>query len=548
MRYVYRRHSTTEVSPTVSSLAWAKPVLASAIAAVPSREGGDNHTVACHLIDEPERDRRTGRGLGMSQSVTIAQARLMLSEPHDCSDSNDLLTIFHAVFDTLIRRVGQDFAPHLAERWDLSADARTWTFHLRAGVTFHDGTPCDADAVRQSLIRMARQDKGHSLGSPAVWRQYLGGAEIDVSDARTVVVRLAEPMADLLDVLEQGFIVAPSSFPAHDAGRHDQPVGSGPYRIVSASAEEIRAQGVEGHFAGTPENAVLVWRREPDPAERLALLMAGEVQIADALDFHASKALEGTAAVHLEYLSPVAIIYLLNAARGPLSDARVRLALSLAVDRPALIEDVVSGAAQPLLGFVSPAHYGAGDGAGPARDLTTARALLAEAGYADGLTLEVDCPTRLPDEAERLTACFGAQLADIGVRLEVHLHQDREAYAHIVRRKEIRDLCVFDSSPMSTFRVLYEKIDGRVRGAWWQGFHNPAVEALIDRGRVTANRDQRAAIYAEAYAELQRDPPWLTLYNPTRVIGLAGTHPDFTMPADGVIDAAGLPKIGAAHG
>ena len=481
----------------------------------------------------------------MTQAVTIAQARLVLKEPHDCTDSNDELTIYHAVFDTLIRREGQTYLPHLAERWELSEDARTWTFHLRAGVTFHDGTACDADAVRQSLIRMARQDKGYTLGSPAVWKQYLGGAAIDVPDARTVAVRLAQPMADLLDVLEQGFIVAPSSFPAHDAGRHDQPVGSGPYRIVSAGADEIRAQRVEGHFGGTPQNADLIWRREPDPAQRLAMLRSGAVQVANALDFHASKALEGGDVTRHEYLSPVAIIYLLNAARGPLADPRVRRALSLALDRPKLIADVVAGAASPLLGFVSPAHFGAGGGGGAARDPDAARALLAEAGHGDGLILQADCPTRLPDEAERLTASLGAQLADIGVGLEVHLHKDREAYAHMVRRKEIRDLCVFDSSPMSTYRVLYEKIDARVKGAWWQGYHNAGVEALIDKGRVTADRPERAAIYAQAYAELQRDPPWLTLYNPIRVIGLAGSHPAFAMPADGIIDVARLPKIGA---
>lgn len=483
----------------------------------------------------------------MTVSTTIAQARLVLNEPHDCTDSNDELTLYHAVFDTLIRRVGQGFVPHLAKIWSVSDDARSWTFQLLDGVLFHDGTPCDADAVRQSLLRMARTDKGYTLGAPGVWRQYLGGAEIDVPDATTVVVRLAEPMADLLDVLEQGFIVAPSSFPAHDAGNHMNPVGSGPYRIVSASSEEIAAEAV-AHFSGVPRNARLVWRREPDAARRLGLLIDGEVQVANALDFRASETLADHGMTRHEFLSPVAIIYLLNAAKGPLSDPRLRLALSLAIDRPKLVADVVGGAARPLPGFVSPSHFGAGKGAGAMHDPARARALLAEAGYGDGLTLDVDCPTRLPDEAERLTAALGAQLAEIGVTLNVHLHQDREAYAHMVRRKEIRDLCVFDSSPMSTFRVLHEKIDARVAGSWWQGYHNPAVEALIDKGRVTADRAARATIYAEAYAELQRDPPWLTLYNPLRVIGLAGHHPNFAMPADGVIDVARLPALGGANG
>jgi ABC-type transport system substrate-binding protein len=113
----------------------------------------------------------------------------------------------------------------------------------------------------------------------------------------------------------------------------------------------------------------------------------------------------------------------------------------------------------------------------------------------------------------------------------------------MVRRKEIGDLCVFDSSPMSTFRVLYEKIDSRTAGAWWQGYRNTAIEALIDEGRVTTDTQARAALYRKAYAELQTDPAWLTLYNPHRAIGLSGDHPDFRMREDGVIDVADLPAF-----
>ena len=80
-------------------------------------------------------------------------------------------------------------------------------------------------------------------------------------------------------------------------------------------------------------------------------------------------------------------------------------------------------------------------------------------------------------------------------------------------------------------------------GSWWQGYANPKVEALIDAGRVSTDRGARADIWREAYALLQEDPAWLTLYNPLRVIGLAGNHPAFEMPADGVIDVARLPDL-----
>lgn len=473
----------------------------------------------------------------------IAQARLGIHDPHDCTDASDELPILHSIYDTLVRRVGQDFVPHLAQSWTVSEDARIWTFQLREGVRFHDGTLCDAAAVAQSLARMAREDKGYTLGAPAVWRQFLGGADLKTPDPLTLRVTLAAPMADLLDVLEQGFIVAPSIFDTLDAKVYTTQCGTGPYRLVSVTHDAITATRSDTHFAGVPNNKDITWRLVPDPGDRLSLLEQGKVQVANALDFQASRSL-GT--MRHTYLSPVAIIYLLNAARGPLADPRIRRALSLAVDRDAIVQTVMNGAAQPLNGFISPNHYGAGQGTGTQMDRDLARHLLADAGFENNLTLEVDCPTRLPDEAERLTAALGAQLAKVGITLNVHVHDEREEYAHMVRRKEIRDMCVFDSSPMSTYRVLYEKIDARVAGSWWQGYANPKIEALIDRGRVTTDRAARAEIWREAYALLQDDPAWLTLYNPIRVIGLAGSNPDFTMPADGVIDVARLPALGGA--
>ncbi len=471
----------------------------------------------------------------------IAQARLGLHDPHDCTDASDELTVLHAVYDTLVKRKGQDFVPALAREWTVSDDACVWCFTLQTGVKFHDGTACDAAAVAASLLRMAREDKGYTLGAPAVWRQFLGGAKLEVLGPTQLRVILTEPMADLLDVLEQGFIVAPSAFSALDAGDHSVQIGSGPYRIAEVTPDRIRATRVEGHFSDAPANATVTWMLEPDAAKRQAMLTEGTVQVANDLNFKTSCSLGTT---RHEFLSPVAIIYLLNAATGPLADARVRRALSLAVQREAIVETVMGGAARPLHGFVSPNHFGAArSAAGVEMDRKTARALLAEAGHGNGLTLEVDCPTRLPDEAERLTAAIAAQLAEVGVTLNVYAHPEREDYAHMVRRKEIHDLCVFDSSPMSTYRVLYEKIDSRVGGSWWQGYANPQIEALIDKGRVTTERATRAEIWRRAYALLQDDPAWLTLYNPLRVIGIAGDHPDFTMPADGVIDVTQLPLL-----
>ncbi|MDO9527166.1 MAG: ABC transporter substrate-binding protein, partial [Gemmobacter sp.] len=298
------------------------------------------------------------------------------------------------------------------------------------------------------------------------------------------------------------------------------------------------------HLTSVVGGPDLIFQAMPDADDRAKALRDGTAQVATNLPYAADL---GARVTRVETLNPVAIIFLMNAISGPLTDSRLRRALDLALDRDALVRDVMAHGATPLNGFVSPAHFGAGQAPAPSRDLTLARRLLAEAGYPDGLTLGVSCPTRLPDEAVRLTAALGQQLQQIGVTLDVTFHEDREAYAHMVRRKEIRDLAVFDSSPLSTYRVLVEKLDARVKGSWWEGYHNPQVEALIDQGRVCTDETARAAIYAQAYAVMQDDPAWLTLYNPIRVTGIAGQHPGFALGSDAVLDATRLPQV-TTHG
>jgi peptide/nickel transport system substrate-binding protein len=379
---------------------------------------------------------------------------------------------------------------------------------------------------------MAREDKGYTLGAPAVWRQYLGDAEIE-AEGLHLTIRLARPMADLLDVLVQGYVVSPASLAAMDEGDLACMAGTGPFLIGSVAPGRVHLIAA----AGGPD---VVFQAMPDDAERVGALRHGTAQVATNLPYIADF---GEGITRVETLNPVAIIYLMNAARGPLADPRLRSALDLALDREVIVRDVMGGGATPLHGFVSPAHFGASPRPVPARDLARARALLAEAGHPDGLTLGVSCPTRLPDEAVRLTDVLGGQLAQIGVTLDVTYHEDREAYAHMVRRKEIRDLAVFDSSPLSTYRVLVEKLDARVRGSWWEGYHNSQVEALIDLGRACTDDPARAAIYAEAYEVMLNDPAWLTLYNPIRVTGIAGRHPGFALGSDAVLDVRTLPQV-----
>ena len=464
--------------------------------------------------------------------VRIVQPRLVLADPHNSTDNEDALAVLDAIYDTLVRRTDDGYAPALARQWEVTGDGRVWTFHLAGSVTFHDGTPLDAAAVVATIRRMARPDMGVTLGAPGVYAQYLDGATIEAPDRSTVRIALAAPMSDLLDLLSYGYVAAPHVLDDPVA----RPVGSGPYRVVDAGDDAIRLARHDGHHDGRPLFSTLTFAREPDGATRASAIVARTAEVAIRVPAEASL----PDATVVDHVDPTVVIYIFNVARGRLADTRIRRALNLAIDRRKLVDTVLGGQGVPLHGPFARVHPGYEPPSSDAAEPEAARALLAEAG-AEGLVIEVDTPTRLPDCAEALTAEIARQLAEVGVTLDVRRIEDREEYAHMVRRSEVRDMAVFDSSPLSTYRVLREKIDARHQGSWWLGYHNGEVEALIDAAAETPDDAARRAIFRRAHRRLVADPPWLFCFCETRRTALAGDHPGWTTRYDGVLDVRALP-------
>lgn len=478
----------------------------------------------------------------MSIDPIILQKSVDLRDPHDCTDSGDALALLDAVFAAPVRRrAGGGYAPSLAESWTVSPDARHWTLTLRPDLSFHDGRRLDAAAMAASIERMKRPDVGATLGAPAVWGQYLAGAEIRAVDPRTVSIAAVEPLADLLEILVSAYAVPPE---VDEPGFRERPIGSGPYRVETMRpGAEVRLAAA-GWSGGPLANPRLTFRSEPDADRRAEAVAAGEAALATRLRASRHRSgVEEAGRFWTGFTDPTAIIFLLNAATGPCADPRVRRALTLAVDRTDLIARVLDGDGEMLTGFVSAAHFGAAPSSGDPHDPEAARALLAEAGYGAGLSLILDTPTRLPDEAQALSAAFAAQLAPLGVEVSARITEDRVAYAEKVRDKGIGDICVFDSSPMSTFRVLYEKIDSRVAGSWWQGYANPKAEDLLDAARRTTDDAARAVLYGDAYRALQADPAWVPLYHHSLGVGAAVPMPVSPVRDDGVLDVTLLPKL-----
>ena len=466
-------------------------------------------------------------------TLTIAQSYAELGDPHICSDFRDRRAILSALYESLVQRSPTgEYIPALAERWSLAEDACTWQFDLRAGIPFHNGDTLSADDVVASLNRVCDPALGGELGTQGVYLSYLRGSQFRVIGELNVEITTAKPLADLLDLLVDMPIVPRRAL----AGLPQIPVGSGPYQFGTIEDGRIVCTAFRGYWGTAPRYEQVEWMAEADPGRRVDLLLAGEADLATGLGPHDAARVVAAGMQAPTTLSGLCVILMLNAAHGPCADARVRQALNYATDVSTIIHNVTAGAAEQLNGPLTRLHL-AHNPATPAytHDPVRAKQLLAEAGYPAGLQICLDIPTTHPDEALPLADALAEQWDAAGITTEIRIHADRPGYADRVRAKQIGDACLFDSSPLSSIRVLCEKIHSELRGPWWEGYQNQTVDQLIDDACATVNPSERRAIYQQAYGIIRDDAPWVFLYSPLIHYGLGPHMAGWNPRMDGLV-------------
>ncbi len=305
--------------------------------------------------------------------------------------------------------------PGLAERWDVSLDARTYTFHLRRGVKFSDGTDFDSADVKFTFERNVRDDSTNPR------KGYFTQMErITTPDAGTVVVTLKEPSALFLFNLAENasVIVAPESA----ATNRSKPIGTGPFVLDRWAPGDsvVLVKNSAYRTAASVSIERVTFKFIGDAAAQVAALRAGDV------DFFANlQAVEAVGQFQRDARFQVLLgntegetILAINNKRGPLADVRVRRALSHAVDRREIIAGAMSGMAQPIGSHFAPHHPAYVDlTATYAPDLDKARALLREAGVPNGFEVTLSLPP--VDYARRSGQIIAAQLARVGVRARI---------------------------------------------------------------------------------------------------------------------------------
>ncbi|PYC29338.1 ABC transporter substrate-binding protein [Aquipseudomonas alcaligenes] len=483
----------------------------------------------------------------LSQAAVLSVCTEASPDGFDVVQYNSLTTT-NASADVLMNRlVDYDAAagqlvPSLAERWEVSDDGLSWTFQLRPGVKFQrtewfaPSRELNADDVLFSFRRML--DPAHpwhqvaASGYPhAQSMQWPALIErIEAPTPLSVRFVLKRPDATFLATLSMGFA---SIYSAEYADKllaagtpeqlNSQPVGTGPFVLKRFQKDAvIRYATNPDYFAGKPAIDGLVFAITPDANVRLQKLKRGECQIAlspKPLDVQGARQ-ESKLKVS-ETPAFMTAFVVLNSQHPPLDKPQVRQAINLAFDKASYLQAVFEGSATPASGPYPPNTWShAKDLPGYAHDPAKARALLAEAGLADGF--ETTIWTRPSGSLLNPNPTLGAQLlqadlAKVGIQAEIRVIE----WGELIRRAKAgeHDLLFMgwagDNGDPDNFLTPQFACASVQSGLNFARYCDPQLDRLIAEGKAVSAQEQRSALYQQAQTLIQQQALWLPLAHPT---------------------------------
>src|SRR5215217_3756356 len=356
-------------------------------------------------------------------------------DPHSAAEDRSAMAI-RGAYEQLIALKGDttdEYEGLIAEQWESNADQSVWTFHIRPGVTFHDGSPCDAEAVRASFERLLTL----SLAPGYEMARFLSDpAQISAPDPRTVVFTLDRPQplfeaavssqygGQIVNAARLKELESEGDWGHGWAELNQEGLGTGPYRITSFEPEQqVILERYDGYWrewqAGQFDQVVI--RVVPESAARRQLVERGDADIVDGLDPEALEALEQDPDVVVDHSYSTEVDYIILTVAGPLATPEARQALCYAFPYDEVIEGIYKAYGKRAVGPVTELCRGFAPGTFQYQtDLAKAKELLAQAGVAEGteLTLMMDAG----DSADASTVqLFQANLAEIGITLSVEI-------------------------------------------------------------------------------------------------------------------------------
>jgi dipeptide transport system substrate-binding protein len=436
-------------------------------------------------------------------------------------------------------RGGTRVVPGLAERWDISPDGKTYTFHLRHGVKWHSNRifkptrDFDADDIVFSFERQWKENhpffkvtsSNHSyfndMGLPALLKS------VEKLDDHTVRVTLNEPEAPFLADLAMEFAgiqskeYADAMLKAGTPEKIDQePIGTGPYFLLQYQKDAvIRYRAFADYWDGKAKIDDLVFSITPDAAVRWAKLQKGECHIMpypNPADLDAMRRTPGVEVLEQPGLNIGYLAY--NTTKKPFDDVRVRKALNMAINKKAIIDAVYLSTGVAAKNPIPPSMWSYNDDImDDPFDPAAAKKLLSDAGYPNGFTTDLwAMPVQRPynPNARRIAELMQADLAKIGVKAEIKSFEWGEYRKRAQNGEHMMAQLGWtgdNGDPDNFLHSLLGCNSARTDGANIAKFCYPPFEELVAKAKSVSDQSERTALYRKAQVVFKEQAPWFTI-------------------------------------
>ena len=480
--------------------------------------------------------------IAMTPAISLAAGTLTTTNREDPGSWDPIDTfkvnwsnVATNIFDGLVYRTPDvEIVPALATSWEELDDGTRLRFHLREGVTFQNGEPFNADAVKYTFDRMLGE-QGEASPQRA---NYASIESVEVIDDLTADFHLKYPDPVLITKLAGygGMIVPPGYI--EEVGEdafNAAPIGTGPFKVVDYQPKvSVTLEAFPDHWRGAPAVDKLVNRFIPEPATQLAELQAGRVDIVIDLPSSMIPVVESDPDLEVSSTSsPTVYSLFFNAKNGITADINVRKALIMAVDRKTIVEQLLPDAALPVNSFQSALSFGNDpELEGYPYDPEQAKALLAEAGVAPGTAIQMDL---VPTDAtfSEVAQAVASYLQAVGLNVTLKPYERSVYYNDIIPNGKTGELYQFgwggwtfdfDNTAYLIYHTdqFYNPYDG-----------NAELDALLETQRPMTDKAKREEVLKQITRYIY-DQAWeMDLYNPKYVYGVSKKTKGFKAAPDG---------------
>lgn len=466
------------------------------------------------------------------------------------------LNIYDRLVDIEVKEDGSsEIVPSLAESWEISGDALTYTFHLRQGVKFHNGEELTADDVEYSFTRQLSvegavntdflaQIKGASQLLEGTADQLEG---FETVDDYTFTITLSEPYAGFLACLSTPGCSIYNREATEAAG--DQfgldpsvTVGTGPFRLTDWTInDQLVLTRYEDYWKGPSELPGVVIRIVPDTETQRMMFESGELDVVD-LDYLPDAVDDFTTRYPDQIVSGPRVgttYFTMNQNIEPFQDVRVRKAVQMAIDRQAILDALYGGRGQVENGIYPHGLYGFNSSLPEITyDPEEAKALLAEAGYANGFEMQIAADSSASDATNQALEIIQAQLGEIGIQAEIQ-NMDESTWLATRNSGEM-------GSFMSTWTADYNDPDNFIYTFFGTpentklrslNYSDTEVMERVQKARTIVDADERIAEYQALEEKIvTEDAAWVPMYSRTHSFAVSKRVQGFEVPWNGLSD------------